>query len=435
MSLSLKDNRSQPVFGAFIIFLYALYGAFIVFLFILQGNKGALPSEDFLLFVIVFLLLGISNFGKLLILRTVNVGARAMLLLFLIYLFFKILFLDSERFSYYLKSIIDMGSAFIAGFIAFSTINSSEPVISKIIKKFQSGKGIRSLVVISTMIFIGLMLYFLNQLLGTSPSGAFKIMTIQNDYYQNFGDLVTILFCCLLSLQIYKYDRDIYSERKFVLLSIVIIAESAIAFICLQVANSNKSVLVIALISIISIYHCKPKNWLISHSGIKLKAFFLIPIVLIFLFLSFQLVTSLDITTLRAFDYGEGNSVLTNSSIQSRRDIIDNYFIEQFQNALIFGDMSIKYYMHSSLLSIQTHLGVIGSFLFWSFITLQLRQVYRRRGNSGLKAIAPSVIFVSIISSFFTWGPLWFLVGALYAYQPQSLDQFHMRGNENINVA
>jgi hypothetical protein len=102
------------------------------------------------------------------------------------------------------------------------------------------------------------------------------------------------------------------------------------------------------------------------------------------------------------------------------------YFMDQFLNAPIFGDISYKNYMHSSLLSIQTHLGMIGSLLFWTFVVSQLLQIYRRPGNEGLKVIALPILFVSIISSFFTWGPLWFLIGALYEYTPQLPGQRHI---------
>ena len=248
----------------------------------------------------------------------------------------------------------------------------------------------------------------------------FIMGSFSNDYYQTFGDYMTIAYCCLVPLQVVYLKSSIRSGRAFYFFVMVIIVQTLMTFICLQALDSNKSVVVIVLVSMLAIYVGKPEGLFIRHGRLRISTLLRLPFLLVAIILACRYMPAIDISQFHIFDHDESGSVLTNSSMQSRRYIINTYFMDQFQNAPIFGDISIRKYMHSSLLSIQTHLGMIGSLLFWSFIILNLRQVYRHPGNEGLKAIALPILFVSIISSFFTWGPLWFLMGALYEYTPPS---------------
>jgi hypothetical protein len=428
LKLALSDNRMQIGFGTFVIFLYALYGAHIWSLYIIQGDKGALRSEDFLLFVIVFLLLCLSNLGKLLITRTIKDGGKPIIIIFIIYLMFKLIFQDSETQYYYIGIIFsEIGNNFIVGFIAFSTLNSRMPILSTIMRWPQRPDGMKRLATIGIIIFIVSMLYFLTQFLDTSLLNILDIIFIplSNDYYQDFGDYITIAYCCLASLQISYFNRNIFSDRKYFIFAFMLLVEALIACICLQAVNSNKSVLVIMLVSVLSIFFCKPKNWLIGFGRIKPKALIFIPIILIGVFLSSRLLQTIDLSRLNIFAYDENSSILAHSMLQSRWQLVRQSFMDQLSNSPVFGDISIKNYMHSSLLSVQTHLGIIGSLLLWSFIIIQLHHLFWHYGNECLKALSLSILFTSIISSFFSWGPLWFLIGALYAYPPQSSKLSH----------
>ena len=343
-----------------------------------------------------------------------------MLVLFIIYILIKLLFVDSKTQSHYMGIMLsDIGTNFIAGFIAFSVIKSRFTLVSYIAKKSQYVRSAISLALIGTIIYIGCMLYFLTNLLDSSLIDVFQIRPISNDYYQDFGDLVTIGYCCILSLQITYYKHNIYPKRYF-LFGSMLFMQAITTFACLQLVNSNKSVAVISIVSILTVYLCKPKNLLIGIWKNKILKIYPIICFLAVCVLLFRILAEYDVSRLRIFDYVQGGSILENSSIVSRWQLAKDYFMDQFFTAPLFGDLNIEPIMHSSLLSLQTHLGFIGSILLLLFITIKLTFIYKYDGNDVLKIIAPSILCISIISSWFAWGPLWFLMGAIYECVPKS---------------
>ena len=411
MGLTLADNRSQAGFGTFLILLCALYGTYIYLLFITVGHKGGFYYADSLLFLIVFFLLVLTNFGKLIIIRTFMINQNSILLLFFLYLLLRTIdAFDSQIlnptiiFSY-------VGVNLISGFIAFSVLRLHIPIAS-----LQGAKSTKWAAIIGTLIFIATILYIMTHLMSTSLVNIFQFQYLNNAYYQTFGDYISIAYCCLVSLQISYFKRSIYQNRLIVVFVLVISAQVILACICLQMVNSSKSVVLITLVSAFAIYYCKPKHWLISYGRINVRNLFYMSFLLLLVYLLLtQLLQELDVYRMRIFDYGS-SSLLENKSLESRFEIIRLHGMDQLLMAPLFGDISIENYMHSSVLSVQSHLGFIGSLLLWSFVLIQLRNVYRDGGNECLKTIALPILFVSAISSFFTWSPLWFLIGALYEY-------------------
>ncbi len=118
------------------------------------------------------------------------------------------------------------------------------------------------------------------------------------------------------------------------------------------------------------------------------------------------------IGSLRIFDVGE------NSSFLSRYNILVDNFWSQFSVSPLFGNLSVhKYfdkdgtYVHS-LLSVVTHLGIIGMSLFLVLLYFSYRYAFLSAKN-GSKYSFLLVIYLSIfiiictITSFYTWVPLW----------------------------
>ncbi|MFA5849811.1 MAG: hypothetical protein WC833_08000 [Bacteroidales bacterium] len=286
----------------------------------------------------------------------------------------------------------------------------------------QTIKWFRRLTIICTIIFNGLNIYFLSMFFGISMIdvfSGFQISSISNDYYQDFGDYITIAYCCVVAIQIMFLKSSKHKNFAQLIFLGVIAFQTFITFSCLQSVMSNKSVAVIVPVCLLAIYYSLPKGWLFSRKGIKINTLRSVFLILIAFLLVYIYIPEIDPSNLRLLDYGESSSFFTNSSVQSRISIIEGSFMQQFLNAPLFGDISYTTYMHSSLLSIQTHLGIIGSLLFLIFIVSQMFKLYRSPGNEALKVITLPILFVSIISSFFTWGPLWFLMGALYEFTPK----------------
>ena len=115
---------------------------------------------------------------------------------------------------------------------------------------------------------------------------------------------------------------------------------------------------------------------------------------------------------------------LAGSSVSSRAEILLNSGVEQLVVNPVFGDLAVDYaigrpgyYIHS-IITIQTHFGIIGSVLFFSPLFYWLKNLFIRRNFLFLKFLSIVIIISSFFIEIFTWMPLWFLIGALYAAQP-----------------
>ena len=116
-----------------------------------------------------------------------------------------------------------------------------------------------------------------------------------------------------------------------------------------------------------------------------------------------------------------GEFGLADSSIQSRLDIFLNSSIDQLAVNPVFGNLAADkivghpgYYIHS-IVSVQTHLGFIGSVFLFIFILHCIVNLYSNKRYPTLKILTFFIMIVSFIGTFFTWMPLWFLIGSLYS--------------------
>lgn len=111
---------------------------------------------------------------------------------------------------------------------------------------------------------------------------------------------------------------------------------------------------------------------------------------------------------------------IASSSIQSRIEIWEERGLEQLSVNPIFGDLAADivtgspgYYLHS-IFSVQTHLGVIGSILFFPAFAGLVWSVYAQGTSRTLKSITLPLVVVAVLAAFWTWMPLWFLIGAMW---------------------
>lgn len=419
MAVCIAQNRIHRGFGFAVILLYALYGAGIASAYILTEDKGGLRSADFFLFVVVVILLGLSNLGGLLIKRTLRIGEKSVLLVFFLYVLAKLILEDNGSRVFNLGILItEIGKHFLVGFIAFAVVRSRVPVVSRITAATGSALGVKVAAIAGTAIFISTMVYFLTLFLQTSMFSIFQLKYLANNYYQDFGDYISIAYCCLVALQISYFKQRRERAIGFTFFLLIITIQTVLVFVCSQVITSNKLVLVVSLISVFALIVCKPKRWLFKQGRITTSGLLAFPVVLSAGLLLYRYISGMDISQLRIVDYGQ-SSIYDNRSLGIRWQQFLDLGGDQLSNAVVFGDLSITNYIHSTLISVQTHLGSVGSLLLWSFIISGLRNVYRSAGNEDMKAIAIPILSVAVISSFFTWGPLWFLIGGMYEYAPQ----------------
>ncbi|MBB6012235.1 hypothetical protein HNR59_001580 [Aquamicrobium lusatiense] len=125
------------------------------------------------------------------------------------------------------------------------------------------------------------------------------------------------------------------------------------------------------------------------------------------------------------------------SSIQSRVEIWLDRGLEQLSVNPVFGDLAADvvtgspgYYLHS-VFSVQTHLGIIGSLLFFPAFAGLVWSVYSLGVSRTLKSITLPLLIVAVLASFWTWMPLWFLIGAMWGqvfnFQNTIKDNVHMK--------
>lgn len=121
----------------------------------------------------------------------------------------------------------------------------------------------------------------------------------------------------------------------------------------------------------------------------------------------------------RLLDYGAVSSIWEAPSVASRLDIIVECGLEQLSLAPITGDLAAEYrtcgeghYLHS-LVSVQTHLGLIGTALFALVILVAIESLRARREVGSLLTVSVTVGTIAVLSAFFTWMPLWCVVALL----------------------
>ncbi|WP_315920458.1 hypothetical protein [Mesorhizobium sp. SP-1A] len=108
-------------------------------------------------------------------------------------------------------------------------------------------------------------------------------------------------------------------------------------------------------------------------------------------------------------------------SIFSRLDILVSDGIDQLSVNPVWGDLGVDRvtdhpgkYIHS-IIAVQTHLGMIGSFLLFGALFGMLIRLYGRNGNTLLKLVTIPILLYAVGGAFFTWMPLWVVIGGMYS--------------------
>ena len=88
-------------------------------------------------------------------------------------------------------------------------------------------------------------------------------------------------------------------------------------------------------------------------------------------------------------------------------------------DALTTGDGS---YVHSFFLSMLTHTGILGTFIFMLFIISAVREYFYANRiilyDSGIAVygilLFLGILAIAVVGAFITWIPIWFLIGFLF---------------------
>lgn len=137
---------------------------------------------------------------------------------------------------------------------------------------------------------------------------------------------------------------------------------------------------------------------------------------------------SIDIQQLRIFGFSERSFLY---SLLGRLDILQRNFVAQFAYSPLFGNIDVDSrttgqgsYAHS-LVSILSHLGIVGASLFAAYIVAVYKESRRLPANAALfygdldlgmlrLILVIMILGYCLVGTFFTWLPLWFCLGLLY---------------------
>jgi hypothetical protein len=235
------------------------------------------------------------------------------------------------------------------------------------------------------------------------------LFTVNNSLYQSIGDYYIIFYCGLLAIRENAINSSLTGRISFTS-SITVVVEILISVFFLQLIGSNKASLSILIMGSLYLYYSGS-----SSLKSRFRQLFALVITFILGYIVWFKYFDLDmISGLRFFREAQDDSVLNNSSWVSRVDQWSKSD-DLFAGNLIFGDINNINYLHSSIATIITHAGLIGTLFFSWFFVVQGYYIYFRRDDKLLKSVTLPIIFVSVISSVFWWLPLWFLVGLMYA--------------------
>ena len=194
----------------------------------------------------------------------------------------------------------------------------------------------------------------------------------------------------------------------------------------MAITGATKEPVAVFLILLMCIIYAKPKNYIIKHNKIRLTTLFNLLFILLFSGVVLFYVLNLELPYLKIFGYEEQKSLLENQSLIDRINIFLDTGIDQLSINPLFGNLGAEHivgssgdYIHS-IISVQSHLGIIGSLFLLGYLIHRLFRIYAIEGRSVLKMITPPILFISIIGTFFTWFGFWFLMGALFAPRKDS---------------
>lgn len=266
--------------------------------------------------------------------------------------------------------------------------------------------------------------------------------------YQRAGAFLTISFfiysfitAFFLFVNKYAKKSKLVNLMTFVLFGLYCLITIGGMLLSQMIGSNNTFVNLGGLLFATTIFYIfinftKSEN-LLSQIKLNIKKIFLSKLgsklfgsIFVSLFMVFVLLVGLinffdiDLSQFRIFGFGSGEV----SSIGSRLALWDNFLIH-FDYNPILGNMAVDTlttgegtYVHSFIIALLTHLGIVGFILFFIYLYLAIKEKVKNSNNlyvNNLFALYSLIVFVGIFAIasfgvFITWIPLWFLLGLLF---------------------
>jgi hypothetical protein len=225
--------------------------------------------------------------------------------------------------------------------------------------------------------------------------------------YQTVGDLYLCLFVGSTSLAI--SDAAFMPARDRWKLATVVLVSASLGAAALQLVGSNKGCLgIVACGTIVTsdLLRMQAGRPAIGLLAISAR-------IAIMLAAMFWAVDLLGIAT-SANDFGAATALYEISSVASRLVQLESFASGTGPEISLFGSLNPTEYVHSAAVSALIDLGIFGFALMSTAFTIACAEAGRRRGAVVRSAAVP-IVGTAVVSSYFTWGPLWFLLGLLLA--------------------
>ena len=437
--------------------LLTLFSSASWFYFVFQNVENFRTGGVGTIFLIAFIFLSFSNFILQIILDYKAIIFKKVLFLILFFfIFYSIKILidlkNSGEFSSFTfgttKGVI---TAFIVG--VCMTLN-----LQYLIRSFHSSKfygNFINLMVLMLFLFYGLQIFKTITLLLADLRDDIFLISDGNAKYQRPGILIimsyTFLSIILLSSNfVSKTNLNLIRTSILFMQNLIYIIITFAIIVLSQIIGSNSAVLFVLVIffptfifNLIGFINQNKLNRItenfsnnkflfgIKWSPIIKKTFLAISLFSMISLVAIQL-SNFDITKTRLFGYGKGE----NNSINSRVKIIQENFITHITYNPLFGDFEVDRkttgkgtYVHSFIVTMQTHLGVFGLFLtllILVFLWNNLRYAKNILGCDYMKDKYLKKIFriylltlllvffvFSSLTTFLTWMPIWMLFGLI----------------------
>lgn len=238
--------------------------------------------------------------------------------------------------------------------------------------------------------------------------------------YQTLGDLLTVNLIAIFIIERSILHTSFGSSGGGRLHRWMFPTLLVFTTVCGILLGSNKLLLAVAGIGLVQF-------WQIVRSVLRrpVVASFVVVAVLLAVWTMDLTQTFVEVIGLtRLLDYGTVSSVWDIPSVSSRLEIAAECGAKQLALAPLVGDLAAEYrtcgegnYLHS-IVSIQTHLGMIGSALLVLALMLAADSLRQRSDRADLAVVAITIGVISTVSAFFTWMPLWCVLGMLSALPP-----------------
>lgn len=407
----------------FIPLIYSTLGLLYTSVFFVTGLVIVRPYVTFLCLLMVAVFS--TNILRVLFGQFIrNFGGVCLLCFLFYYLVMAIGYPDTQIGSWHISHIMgNVTGGFLAGFVSFGNIKMLP--FHALSRRSQSIRSIfLNIPSIASLLFCFMSIIFTLLIFWSiKRTDVFLIhffAGLDDVTYQTYGGFALLLFigAMIIIMNFYHNQKNIYFIRYFLMMCFL----GILIIINLTLVGSNKEIIAVVLILLMYIIYKKPKKYFYNQQKIRIKAFYVLLIILLFCGVVWFYLLAFDLPPLRVFNFNEHASIIENEGFLERIKIIKTTGLAQFSISPIWGNIGAQYlvdgggpgrYIHS-LVSVQTHLGIIGTLFLMGYLIHRLYRLYANVGRSALKIITPPILFISFISTFFTWIVFWYLIGALF---------------------